>query len=174
MSVRRSAALALVATLVLAGCQDEPEPQFEPTPSDSSSPTDPKSSEQPEAQSAEEFIEDWVDLQRDMQNTGETEAFLAVSDKCIACVQLADLVTRYYDAGGYVETQGWTLRVLNQLSRTGRTIEFEAEIKSAPTVYLEEAGGTVEHLPSGQGKERFVVRSTDGGWQMIEIAEIAQ
>ena len=40
MSVRRSLALALVAALVLAGCQDEPEPRFDP-PSESSSPSDP-------------------------------------------------------------------------------------------------------------------------------------
>ena len=73
MSVRRSAALALIAALVLAGCQDEPEPRFEPTPSHSSSPTDPETDE-PEAQTAQRFIREWVALQRDMQNHRRTAA----------------------------------------------------------------------------------------------------
>jgi hypothetical protein len=173
MSVRRTAALALVAALVLAGCQEEPEPRFEPTPSDSSPPTDPETDE-PAAQTAEEFIQEWVDLQREMQNSGETEAFLAASEECHACIELAELVAGYYEAGGYVETRGWTLTTLIRHSETGPTLEFEARIKSAPTVYLEQSGGTVERLPAGKGRERFVVRRSDRGWQMVEIAEIAQ
>ena len=115
MSVRRSAAPALVAVLVavlvLAGCQDEPEPRFEPTPSDSSSPTDPETSEEPQAQTAEEFIDEWFDLAVEIQNTGDSEPLLEVSEGCRPCKSLITSVEAIYADGGSVRDPGDVCRL---------------------------------------------------------------
>ena len=116
MSVRRSPRWRCVAALVLAGCQDEPEPRFEPTPSDSSSPTDPETSEEPQAQTAEEFIDEWFRAHTEMQNTGETRAFLGVSAACRPCTSLPTRVYGFYEAGGYVRIETRSVVRCRQLS----------------------------------------------------------
>ncbi len=65
MGVRRTLAALVGAALLLAGCTDEPTPRFDPTPSPS--PTESETTAEPEAQSPEEFIREWVDLDREMQ-----------------------------------------------------------------------------------------------------------
>ena len=145
MSVRRSAALALAAALVLAGCQDEPEPRFEPTPSASSSPTDPETSEEPQAQTAEEFIEEWVDLHTEMQNTGETDAFLEASSGCRPCNKFADRIGAIYAAGGFVKTDGWTVDRTQCVGPAQQT-RCDADVRSSPTEYRDDATSEVEDL----------------------------
>ncbi len=84
MSVRRTLAAGLAAGLLLAGCTDEPEPEFTPTESPSPSPSASESeTAEPEAQSPEEFIEEWFDLNLEMQNTGDTRPFLNASRGCV-------------------------------------------------------------------------------------------
>lgn len=172
MLVRRTAAALLAGALLLAGCSDDPEPRFEPT--ESPSPTESETSAEPQAQSPEEFIREWVSLHADMQNTGETDRFLMISPKCSACVELADLVDRYYAAGGYIKTAGWTLRSLERTSRTGNTLEYQADIDSAKTMYAEAEGAQQETLPAGNGRELFVVEKASDGWRMSEIAELSR
>ena len=58
MSVRCTLAAALAAGLLLAGCTDEPEPEFTPTETPSPSASESETAE-PEAQGPEEFIEEW-------------------------------------------------------------------------------------------------------------------
>ena len=170
MSVRRSAALALVAVLVLAGCQDEPEPQFEPTPSDSSSPTDPETSEEPEAQSAEEFILHWMGLQRDMQNTGQTAEFLAASRGCRSCAATARLVEDYYASGGFVRTDG---RAILDIQEVTDDRVYDVRVRSAPTKYRERRGGPLQEFPGGITTYRITVQQASGAWVLTDEVEVS-
>ncbi len=105
MSVRRTVAALLGAALLLAGCSDDPEPRFQPT--DSPSPTESESSAEPEAQTPEEFIREWFELNTEMQNTGETEAFLETSARLQSLQQTwLDEWSEFYADGGFIRIDG--------------------------------------------------------------------
>lgn len=170
MSVRRSAALTLVAALVLAGCQGEPEPQFEPTPSDSASPSDPETSEEPEAQSAEEFIREWAGLDAQMQNTGDTSAYLSVSNPCPPCRAVAQRVESAYSNGGYLKTDGWHINRIEKVPGKGR---YRVDADSSPTTIVEREGADAIRLPGGPILYDLVLKQTQEGWEVVNLLEIA-
>ena len=84
MDVRRAVALALVVPLLLAGCsEDEPEPKMpDPTPTSSEPSPSPTESETVEAESAEEFIRRWQAAGDEMQVTGDTTEYDAMTPRC--------------------------------------------------------------------------------------------
>jgi hypothetical protein len=166
MSVRRSLALALVAALVLAGCQDEPEPRFDP-PSESSSPSDPATSDEPEAQTAEEFIEEWFRVNTHMQNTGDAEAFLGISPACRPCRDLADQVTGFYRAGGFIRIEFQDVISIRRLSDT----EFLANVDAATTRYKRSASDKAQTLPGGPNEYRIKLGRVRGTWEMREFMD---
>ncbi len=168
MSVRRSAALVLAAAVLLAGCQDEPEPEFDPTPTES--PSESESSEAPEAQTAEEFIEKWVGLQRDMQNTGETASFLAASPGCRSCRETANLIEEYYANGGFVRTEG---RAILDISQLKEDRVYDVRVRSAPTEYKRREGGPVETFPGGVTTYRVTLKKFDGEWRLTDEVEVS-
>ncbi len=149
MSVRRSASLALAAALVLAGCQDEPEPRFEPTPSASSSPTDPETSEEPQAQTAEEFIEEWVDLaHRDAEHREKQTPFLSASSGCRAMrTTLPNRVERIYAAGGFVIRPMAGPSIASQsVGPAQQTRCYADRARVSPTEFRDDATSEVERL----------------------------
>ncbi|QCC78266.1 hypothetical protein [Nocardioides daphniae] len=93
----------LSLALLLTGCaKDEPKPKFE-EPAASPTPT-------PVEETAEEFLERWARLDREMQNTGETEEYRAITPGCKACIAYADRVDKIYAAGGEIVAEGKTIQ----------------------------------------------------------------
>jgi hypothetical protein len=162
--VRRSA-VALVAVLMLAGCSgDDPDPVADPTatassPAPAGEPTvsaTPESSEQRE--SAEAFIRRWFELYRDLQETGQSESFVAVSRTCDACAATVDRFRTIYAAGG--EIRGGRIAV-TRLQRVGETKNSEtwvAHVSTTPTRYRESASAAWQRLDGGDGAFRLVLR----------------
>jgi hypothetical protein len=165
MSVRRTAAALLTAGLLLAGCSDDPEPRFEPT--ETPSPTETSSAAEPEAQSPEEFIREWFELNTEMQNTGETEAFLAVSRGCKTCEQLASRVEGIYGSGGEVAIAFQRVRSVDARGRD----EFSVDVEAAPTTVRETSDSTVKRLKGGPNE--FIMRITPDGnaWRMVDYMD---
>src|SRR6478736_10431719 len=107
MHVRRTLALTLAVPVVLAGCTDDPEPKPKIPETTSSSPTPtPTESETPEAESPEDFIRRWVKVGDEMQKTGKTAEYDAMSPNCKACQGFVDSVEEVYGAGGSAEFAG--------------------------------------------------------------------
>jgi hypothetical protein len=158
MSVRRSIVLGFAVAVLLAGCQGTPEPKVEPTASESSSEADP--SEQPEPQTAEEFIDEWFAVNTAMQNSGETDEFRAMSPHCRPCNRLADQVTGFYDAGGFVRIKDQEVQNVKALSRT----EFLVTVDAAPTEYRESADAELERLGGGPTEYRMILKRAEEGW----------
>ncbi|MGH3345436.1 MAG: hypothetical protein ACRDO4_00515 [Nocardioides sp.] len=168
MFVRRTAVLAVAAAVLLAGCQDEPEPRFEPTPTESPSESDP--SEEPEAQTAEEFIRAWVALDAAMQQTGESSAYLGASANCTPCTDFAMRVEKVYAAGGEIRTDGWRVVSIQEL-QPGRTFRMVAV--SSPQVVIAEAGAQEQRYEGGRGTYDIALRRVGDSWKVIDWNEVA-
>ncbi len=174
MHVRRVLALAaVVVALLLAGCSDDPAPTPKMPESTSSSPTPtPTESETPEVESAEEFIRRWVEVEAEMENTGDAAEYRKLSAKCEACMGLADTIEGWYDAGGYVKWDGW--RITRVTSRGGSATEFVVRVVSSPTEYKERAEGPVKSYSGGRGAHLLTLERREGSWAVTYKAMVAQ
>ena len=170
MRTSASAALAVIAVLAFAACSADPQPKFEPTPSSTTTSSSPSPTQQP--QSAEDFIREWVALQTEMQNTGETDAFLEASNGCRACKKVAALVESFYKAGGFVRTRGWR-PVGFQCEHTGKRVSCDVRMTSAPTTYKRSSDARIQHLEGGRFLEIFELTKPEQGWNVSLIAERA-
>ena len=101
MHVRRALALTLAVPVLLAGCSDDPEPKPKIPETTSSSPTPtPTESETPEAESPEDFIRRWVKAGDEMQVTGETAEYDAMSPSARPVRRSSTNVDDVYEQGG--------------------------------------------------------------------------
>lgn len=172
MHVRRALALTLAVPVLLAGCSDDPEPTPKIPEPTSSSPTPTETAtEEPEAESPEEFIRRWVNENRQMFVTGQTDAFMAMGPNCDDCKKIADSVDRIYNAGGSVEWDGWEILELERRGRpSGNAFRFVVE--SAPTRYRESPTAPWQTLDGGRGVQLIVLEPADGSWHVIESKEL--
>ena len=170
MHVRRALALTLAVPLLLAGCSDDPEPTPKMPDPTTSTPT-PTPTETTEAESAEEFIRRWVEVNTAMQNTGDVEQYAKLSAKCRPCIQTAERIERIYANGGYVRTRGWIIqRVIDRSPETGGRI-LDLEIKSTPTEFIERAGAQPQSFSGGD----IVIRvrlSRSAPWQVVRLTQV--
>jgi hypothetical protein len=164
MSVRRTAALALAAVL-LAGCQDEPEPEFDPTSSESASESE--SSEDPEAQTAEEFIEEWFRLAVDFQNTGDSVALAAVSPGCRPCNDLIASVEAIYRAGGHVRIEEMDVTSVRPIGKG----EYAATVEASKTRVRESSDAPTQTIPGNTNDYRIFLTRADDAWNMANYQD---
>ena len=165
MSVRRTWAALAAAALLLASCSDDPEPRFEPT--ESPSPSESETTVRPEAQTPEEFIREWFELAVAMQNTGDSEGFLAVSDDCGACRDLSKSVNRIYLAGGSVSVRSMEVTSVRDLP--GR--EFSVMVDASETKLRERAGAELQTLPANSNEYRMFLRPVGDSWVMTDYLD---
>lgn len=168
MSRRRMVALALATAVLLSGCQDEPEPRFE-DPTESPTPSESQSSDPPEKQSAEEFIREWVQLDAEMQNTGNTAEYLQVSSKCSSCRDFAQRVSTVYEAGGHIETDGWHVQSIRPVGGS----RYRMVVNSSPTTVVEHKGADAKQFEGGRATYELAIRRRSQTWQVTDWAEVA-
>ncbi|WP_110182301.1 hypothetical protein [Nocardioides solisilvae] len=156
----------MAALLLLAGCADDPEPKFaEPTEAASASPSE--SATQAAAETPEEFIRRWAELSTDMQNTGDTEAYLAITKGCRPCQDTADNISGIYAAGGSVEWGGMTVERIKTLSGGA----FDVWTTSKPTRYRRSASASEKRLPGGRVKYQLVLADSGDGYVLVDLAQ---
>ncbi len=160
MHIRRALALALAVPLLLAGCSDDPEqtPKMPDPTSSSPSPTD---SETPEVESAEDFIRRWVEAGDEMQVTGETDEYDAMTPKCKPCQSFVDNVREVYDNGGSAEFAG--SKIL-QIKRVGDAPPTYDLAKDLPETKIHRPNGKTETLPGGRTTIRVTLGKEQGRW----------
>ena len=162
MDVRRALALTLVLPLLLAGCtEDEPTPKMPDPPTTPSSTPSPTASETPEAESAEDFIRRWVAAGDEMQVTGETAKYDAMTPDCKACQAFVENVRTVYDAGGSAEFAGTTIVSITRMEEKPPTFDLMKEI---PETVIREASGEVRSLPPGRTTLRVTLGKVQGAW----------
>ncbi len=140
MVLRSLAALAVPFLLLVSCSGDDPEPIL--SPSDSLTPTnsEPASTPTEISETSEEFVERWVDLNNEMQTSGDTNEYRAASPKCQPCQSFADQIDDIYSAGGFVRTNGWQILEIGPADGPKERPRHDVEIKSRPTSYAESKG----------------------------------
>ena len=171
MHVRRILALVLAGPLLLAGCSD-PEPILPDPPPTSPSPTtpSPSDSETPESESAEDFIRRWAAAETQMENTGDTAEYRDLSVGCKACTDLADLVEKWYEAGGFIEWDGWDIEGVKPRGDNGS--EFVVRVTSSPTRYKESKSGPLKTFDGGPGAHLLELKQRGDSWVVTHKAEV--
>jgi hypothetical protein len=171
MRVRRTLAALLAAPFLLSACSGDssvadPPVSSQPT---SSSPT----TQLPPHETPEHFIRRWAAAEKRMENTGNTGPYLAMSQDCRACRQLADDIRHFYSAGGYAKWGGWQIQSISQEDPKGSNLVFDVKVDSLPTTYRESADSPIKHLQGGPATHQLTLRSTGRGWQLIQKAQLA-
>ena len=153
--------VALALPLALTACGGDPiaPPPLTPVTSTTTSPTP---TEEPET--AEEFIRRWQAEADKMQNTGDTTAYLSLSQGCGPCADFAQMVRRIYGDGGYIKYGGTT--VVSVERRPGNA--FDYQVVTGPTEYRETASGSVKRLEGGTSKLGVELARVADEWRVTD------
>jgi hypothetical protein len=165
---------ALACALVLTACSDDSSSTADPPTPTTSAPSDPTSSPTEEAESPEDFVRRWVDVDREMQNSGDTEEYRKLAPNCRPCNEVADQVEGYYAAGGYVKTDGWTINSASTQSTNEQSAAVTIDVDSAPTEVVEAKGRPVQHLEGGKGKYLITLKADGSSWLVTDLEAVAQ
>jgi hypothetical protein len=171
MHTRRILIGALAApALLLSACGGDDSIADPPV---SSPPTSTATSAPPQQETPEHFIRRWAAEEKQMENTGRTSAYVRLSQKCVACRQLAQDIHDFYAAGGFARWGGWKILMIRRSGATGIGVAYDVEVDSTPTTYKKSAGATVQHLAGGRATHQLTIQRIDGGWQVISKAQLS-
>ena len=165
---------ALACCLVLAACSDDSSSTAAPPTPTTSAPSDPTSSPTEEAESPEDFVRRWVDVDREMQNTGDTKEYRKLAPKCRPCNEVADQVEAYYAAGGYVKTDGWSINRASTKSTDEESAAVTIDVNSAATEVVEAKGRPAQHLQGGKGTYLLTLKAAGSSWVVTDLEAVAQ
>ncbi|CUR55270.1 exported hypothetical protein [metagenome] len=184
MCVRRlgptlAALVAPVLLLSLAACTDDPVapgPVTPSSPAESASPSAEASKDPLADETPHEFLRRWVEVQNEMEVTGDTDAFLALSHNCEYCTTFARRLRQIYGDGGWVKTKGWRI---TSIRREGKLphgeVSLDFFISSAPTSYAEDTSAKVQRLPGSRSiRYRIQMKPTSAGWVVTYLIQVAQ
>lgn len=179
MHVRRGspimlAATSLVAVLLTTGCGAEassPSLATEAATQTNQSATASAASDPP-PKTPKAFVRLWVKEANSIQADGRVGTFLAMSPGCDACAQFAKRVRKMYRKGGYIHTDGWTVRSITLVQRLPNHASFELKYLSAPTEYQEAAGTAVKHYDGGPGSVQVFLTRRGGNWGLIDYSRL--
>jgi hypothetical protein len=170
-SVTRALAGVLAAPVVLlaacgGGDTSIADPPISPHPT-TSSPT-----QQPHRESPEHFIRRWAAAEKRMENTGKTGPYLAMSQGCESCTQLANDVSNFYSAGGYVRWDGWQIVSIKHYADHGHRRAFAMRARAGATQYKESTSGELQTLAGGLATDVVALARTDTSWRVVGFTKL--
>lgn len=168
MTARRALALLAALSLLLVGCSDDPEPKMpDPPATSSATPTEePTETETPEAESAEDFIRRWVEAGDEMQVTGETAEYAAMTPTCQPCQAFVENVKSVYESGGSAEFAGSRIVQIKRMDDAPPTYNLTKDI---PDTIIKRAGQKEQKLPGGRSTIRVTLKQVDGKWRITHF-----
>jgi hypothetical protein len=101
----------------------------------------------PTAESAQHFIRTWAAAEARMQNSGRTAAYLALSQDCAECRDLAKTIHGYYVAGGYVRTHPWRIDAIDTPPTSQGVVLYVVHGQAPPATIKASSTKAVEHIP---------------------------
>ena len=171
MLARLTLATALITPLLaLSSCGDATSIADPPV---APSVTSAAPSRAPRRETPEHFIRRWVNLERRMENSGETGPYLRLSRGCTACMSLAKQIQAIYSAGGFVEWGGWRILNISVSSRRGQGTTYAVRNRSLTTTYRRSAHAPLQHLFGGVTTELLQLVWSDRAWNVQGKSELA-
>ena len=166
-------ALTCCVPLWVSGCSDPAATSTPPPPPTTSTTLSPTSAATEHAETPEEFVLRWVEVNTEMQNSGNTKTFRRMSATCRPCLATADQVDAIYAAGGYVKTDGWTVNVARSSPSSRGSIELTIAVKSAPTEFKEHANAEVQTLTGGKFRVLMTLGPNGSSWIVTDLEQLA-
>jgi hypothetical protein len=172
MRPRRTFAALLLGPCLVSACggggssvADSP---VSGTPTSSAPATQPPAHESPQ-----HFIRRWADAEKRMENTGKTDAYLAMSRGCTSCRQLATDVSHFYAAGGYVKGGGWRIVSIRPYSNHGSRRAFAMRAHAGSTRYKKSASSELETLAGGDATDVVTLIRRTADWRVVGFSKLA-
>ncbi len=157
--------------LVLGACGGGDDSVADPPISSSPSSSSPTSA--PHRETPEHFIRRWTQAEKKMENTGQTDEYLALSRRCAACQKLARTIRTYYSAGGFVKWGGWRILSIQVHAKRLHATTYAVRNRSLPTTYKKSAGAPIQHFSGGITIELLQLERDQGAWNLTYKAELA-
>ena len=170
MHVRRAMSLALLIPVLLGGCAgNEPKPKM-PDPTTSSPSPTPTEQATAKAESAEEFIRRWQAVGDEMQVTGETGEYDAMTPQCQACQAFVENVAEVYEGGGNAEFSGAEIIDIERVGQTPPTFDVT---KDVPATVIHEPSGKTRTLPRGRTTIRVTLGKARSRWVVTHFGVLS-
>lgn len=144
MRVLRTLVVGVVLAVLLAACtDDDPDPKIAPSETVASTPSSsaPTTSPSPDPLTPEETVRAWVKAQNEALSTGDTSDMRRLSaPQCRGCQNFAETIEQVYAAGGRYETDGWTVVEAKARSLKARPVVVTTGVSVAGGRTTPEAG----------------------------------
>ena len=156
-----------VLLVALTGCGDDDSVADPPVSSATSSPT-----QSPQRESPERFIRRFVALSNAMERGGGTKEYLAMTDNCRPCRDLAKQIDEARSSGGFYRSRGWTIRSIHS-DVAGGSGSIDLSVTSAPTDFRTSARAQTHHYTGGRFTFRISLRRSSTEWRVTNVAQVA-
>ncbi|WP_162799400.1 hypothetical protein [Nocardioides sp. 616] len=120
----------------------------------------------PVDETAEEFIQRWAELNRDMQNIGASPEYERITRGCEPCQGAIERIAEIHAAGGFVEWDGMEITRIKKMY----TRSYDVWATSAPTRYKNSESSPVERFKGGPHKFMLTLRRTADGFVVDDLA----
>jgi hypothetical protein len=123
----------------------------------------------PDQESVKRFIKRWAAAEARMENTGRTARFLAMSRDCPLCHQLAQHISGYYAAGGFIRGGAWRIDSIEVPPRSGGGIIYTVHAHQAPMTFRQSSSRPVQHFHGGPITYLLGVAPTRGSYTVTSM-----
>ncbi|QNN52285.1 DUF6318 family protein [Nocardioides mesophilus] len=165
----------LLGLAALSACTSsaEPAPLPSPSPSASSSAPAPSPSATPPSlppaasgtspAAAKAFARHYFDSINYAAATGDTDELRALgAEDCVSCEAIASNIEKVYQAGGHIESDGWTVTSIRSLKTTAAASVLSLGVYLEAEVAVDRRGKTTRHPGQRQPMTMFLVRQPSG------------
>jgi len=155
------ASAATVLSVALAGCGGDSKDGAAPHRTDSTAlPRDAGRT----TENAKQFIRRWAATEARMEHTGRTAQYLALSNQCPSCRDLAAAVRHYYAAGGYIRGGDWRIDSIEADPSSQAVGVYTVHAHAAPTTVKPSSSRAEEHIPGRRVTYTLGLLSTSGSY----------
>lgn len=175
----RIAAPLVIGALLLTGCDDSsgkagesegpsPTGTADPSPTASTSPTDePSPTDTPDKPlGPEATIREFVRVHNEMWDDGDTAEFRSMGYRCDYCRKHADTIASIYKNGGYVDSEGWTVKTTKLDRSVGNRRSYWVVLDEAEIKFRERKGGKQQVSKARTRKWLFGLIQRNKEWKV--------
>lgn len=175
MSVARVRAVlaALSFLFALPACSSsDDEPSADASPEISVPSSNTSTTPEPKPETAKQFIRRYEAVIEDMQNTGDTKEYRAMTRGCSECRQLEKTVREIYANDGSIKFEGARITGMQRSGGSTRQPIYRVTLQAGSTTIKESPNAQEQSLKGGQSIFQWTLRRTPKGWLIADSGEL--